>query len=60
MRVRFRRLKLVYKKDNNSIEPVPRRAARFVCNDYSRTSNVCYKNVGWQDTKKDHRFDHVL
>ena len=38
-------------KDIICIESVQRRAARFVCNDYCRTSsvNTMLSNLGWQD-----------
>ena len=39
------------KKYINCVESVQRRAARFVCNDYRRTStvNTMISNLGWQD-----------
>ena len=39
------------RKDINCVESVQRRAARFVCNDYRRTSSVdsMISNLGWQD-----------
>ena len=38
-------------KDINCVESVQRRVARFVCNDYHRTSsfNTMLSNLGWQD-----------
>ena len=51
MRVRLRRLESIAQKDIICVESVQRRAARFVCNDYCRSSNVntMLSNLGWQD-----------
>ena len=51
MRVRLRRLESIYKKHIICFEYVQRRAARFVCNDYCRSSsvNTMLSNLGWQD-----------
>ena len=52
MRVRLRRLESLYKKGHSvCVESVQRRAARFVCNDYCRSSsvNTMLSNLGWQD-----------
>ena len=51
MRVRLRRLESTAQKDIICVESVQRRAARFVCTDYCRSSsfNTMLSNLGWQD-----------
>ena len=51
MRVRLRRLESIAQKDIICVESVQRRAARFVCTDYCRSSsfNTMLSNLGWQD-----------
>jgi len=47
--------------ENNTLKMVPRRYARYVCNDYGRTSSVTsmLNNIGWEQLEERDAKSHV-